>query len=305
MLTEAYVFLRGRMLLYALNVRQQQMSAKGTAVSLPAGNLRAALKNYLQYVMLFASSREEEPGYLGLVKILGVQPDPDKPGFIRIELGTIQRFEIPVTLAQIYRERDNHPFYRYAHPFRVVPDFELRRIFELRPRFALENSGFAEDTQAAFNVATLPKRAKTTKLVRSAAVRFEMLLHYGRQCPFTFELFESLDGLRCALQVGHLRPLRFGGKDHVQNVLPMAGLANWAWDEGLISLKNNGTLLLAAGLKDSARLRFDGCERIRFPDDARVWPKAENLEFHRDVIFQRSAAERDHSLQKLRAEGLL
>lgn len=293
------------MLLYALNVRQQQMSASGTAVSLLAGNLRAALKNYLQYVMLFASSREEEPGYLGLVKILGVQPDPEKSGFIRIEFGAIQRFEMPVTLAQIYGQRDNQPFYRYAHPFRVVPDFELKRIFQLTPKFAVENSGFAEEAQAEFSVATLPRRAKTSKLVRSAAVRFEMLLHYGRRCPFTFELVESLDGLRCALQVGHLRPLGFGGGDHIQNVLPMSGSANWAWDEGLISLENGGRLLFAAGITDGVRSRFDGCERIHFPADARVWPRAENLEFHRDVIFQRSAAEREHSLHMLRVGGLL
>jgi hypothetical protein len=102
------------MLLYALNVRKEQISASGTAVSLRVGNLRAALKNYLQYVMLFAPSREEEPGYLGLVKILGMHPQLEKPGFICIELGPIQKFEIPVTLAQIYGERDNEPFYRYA-----------------------------------------------------------------------------------------------------------------------------------------------------------------------------------------------
>lgn len=291
------------MLLYALNVRREQISASGTAVSLPAGNLRAALKNYLQYVMLFASSREEEPGYLGLVKILGVQPERDKPRLIRIELGEIRRFEIPVTLTQIYGERDNHPFYRYAHPFRVVPDFELRRIFELTPKFAPENSGFSEDAQAGFNFETLPKRAKTSKLVRSAAVRFEMLLHYGRRCPFTQELFESLDGLRCALEVGHLRPLRFGGKDHIQNVLPMSGLANWAWDEGLISLKNNGTLLFAGGIRDNERQRFEGCERVLFPKDARIWPHSENLEFHRDVIFESSAADRERYLRQLRARS--
>lgn len=279
------------------------MIANGTAVRLLAGNLRAALKNYLQYVMLFAPSREEEPGYLGLVKILGVQPDIEKPGYICIELGAIQRFEVPVTLAQIYGERDNEPFYRYAHPFRVVPDFELRRIFELTPKFARELPGFAEDGQAQFNFVALPRRAKTSKLVRSAAVRFEMLLHYGRRCPFTFELFESLDELRCALQVGHLRPLRFGGKDHIQNVLPMSGLANWAWDEGLISLKNNGTLLFAAGIKDSARQRFDGCDRILFPKDTRIWPLAENLEFHRDVIFESSAADRERYLQQLRGKS--
>lgn len=280
------------MLLYALNVRQEQMNASGTVVRLPAGNLRAAMRNYLQYVMLFASSREEEPGYLGLVKILGVHPDLKEPKFIGIELGAIQRFEIPVTLEQIYGERNNQPFYRYAHPFRVVPDFELGRIFELTPKFVSEVPGFAEDGQAEFSVATLPRRAKTSKLVRSAAVRFEMLLHYGKRCPFTLELFESLDELRCALQVGHLRPLRFGGRDHIQNVLPMSGLVNWAWDEGVISLRNNGTLLFAAGIKDSARHRFDGCERILFPKDARVWPFAENLEFHRDVIFDSSAADR-------------
>jgi predicted restriction endonuclease len=151
-----------------------------------------------------------------------------------------------------------------------VPDFELRRLFELTQRFAGESPGFAEDSQAEFSLATLPKRTKTSKFVRRAAVRFEMLLHYGKQCPFTFELGESLDELRCALEVGHLRPLRFGGKDHIQNVVPMSGFANWAWDEGLISLKNDGTLLFAAGIKESTRRRFDGCKRILFPRDARV-----------------------------------
>ena len=277
------------------------MSANGTAVSLPAGNLRAAMKNYLQYVMLFAPSREDEPGYLGLARILGVQPDRARRGHILVELGLVRRFEIPVSLEQIYGEHDNQPFYRYAHPFRIVPDFELRRIFELTPKFTLDNLGFGEEAQVDFSAEMLPKRVRTSKLVRSAAVRFQMLLHYGRQCPFTRDVGESLDGLRCELQVGHLRPLKFGGKDHIQNVLPMSGFTNWAWDEGLICLENGGKLLLAAGIKDSTRRRFDGCERIRFSEDARMWPNAENLEFHRDVIFQRSAAERALSLEQLQA----
>jgi len=277
------------------------MNADGTTVRLHAANLRSAMRNYLQYVMLFASSREDEPGYLGLVKVLGVEPDSDRPGSIQVELGLTQKFEIPISLQQIYGEHHNQPFFRYAHPFRIIPDFELRRIFDLAPKFEFGIPGFGEDAQASFNLETLPKRAKTSRLVRSAAVRFDMLLHYGRLCPFTFERGDSLDGLRCSLQVGHLRPLRFGGKDHIQNVLPMSGFANWAWDEGLISLSNGGKLMLAKGISESTRKNFKNCKEIRLPEDPRVWPNTENLEFHRDVIFQRSFAEREQSAQQIRA----
>ncbi|KQN76766.1 hypothetical protein [Devosia sp. Leaf64] len=90
------------MLLYALNVRREQWTKDQSAVRLPAGNLLGALKNYQQWVMLYASSREEEPGYFGLVQILGVHPDNEEPKFIFVELGPVVSFDIPVTLAQIY-----------------------------------------------------------------------------------------------------------------------------------------------------------------------------------------------------------
>jgi predicted restriction endonuclease len=118
----------------------------------------------------------------------------------------------------------------------------------------------------------------------------------------------SLDGQRHAVQVGHVRPLGFYGKDNLQNVLPMSSVANWGWDEGLISSHNKGKVLLASGLTESTRQLFGKCEQITLPKDLRYWPLGENFEFHRDVIFQRSRQEREKvriALARLRGDGTL
>ncbi|PXA98210.1 hypothetical protein DMC47_09915 [Nostoc sp. 3335mG] len=189
--------------------------------------------------------------------------------------------------------------FRYANAFRVVPAFELKRIFEFAPTYAQHVDGFSAGDQVQFTMGKLPRRASTSRLVRNAAVRFKMLGEYGTTCTFTGNDMMSLDGLRSAVEVGHVRPLKFYGRDHIQNVLPMSSLANWAWDEGLVPIGRRAELL-ARGLPEGTRALFAKCREIRFPKDLRVWPLEENFEFHRVNIFERSLKEREQTLLELR-----
>lgn len=149
---------------------------------------------------------------------------------------------------------------------------------------------------------------KSSRIARNELIRFRMISQYGTTCPFILNDMQSLDGQRYAIQVGHVRPLGFYGKDNLQNVLPMSSIANWGWDEGLISSLNNGKVLLASGLTESTRQLFGKCEQIALPKDLSYWPESQNFEFHRDVIFERSLQEREKvrlALARLHGDGMV
>lgn len=186
---------------------------------------------------------------------------------------------------------EDAPFYTYSHTIRVAPPPEVTRIAALEPAFTHRPGGWHEDISGLTVEDRTAKRVFASRTVRSQMLRFQMLQHYGHGCVFTLRTLRSLDGLHFAVQQGHLWPLDYGGPDILQNILPMSGDVNWLWDNGLLSLRNDGTPLIASGASDEVRDLLRHCTRIKYPKDPQVWPRAEFLERHRDMIFERNRAE--------------
>lgn len=145
--------------------------------------------------------------------------------------------------------------------------------------------GFGEQyRQAAYES---PKYRDGRESVRYRAVRFEMLEHYGPACVFTGKVYPNLDGLGSGIDVGHLWPRGAGGLCIIQNAAPMTMDVNHQWDHGLISLRNNGDVLIASRAGSDTRALFSHIARIQFPKEVQYWPDAQYLERHRDEIFEK------------------
>ncbi|KRA98351.1 hypothetical protein ASD83_15160 [Devosia sp. Root685] len=289
------------MLQYVLNVRQSQLNEARNVVRIYRTNLFKAWKLIGRHVLIYAPRGEEDTGYQGLAEVVDVHPDPDHPNFIRVEIGAILRFSVTLTPKMLYDAGDinDAPFYTYSHAIRAAPSFEVTRIAALEPLFEHRPSGWHEDTSSRAVEGAAPKRALSNKIIRSRILRFQMLQHYGPSCVFTLLELPSLDGLHFAVQQGHLWPLEYGGPDVLQNILPMSGDVNWLWDNGLISLKNDGTPLVASGASQQVLGLLRNCTRIRFPKDPRAWPQVEYLERHRDMVFEKNRAEARLAFQRL------
>ena len=157
---------------------------------------------------------------------------------------------------------------------------EFDRLVEIC-RCPLEGPGVAERGEADI------QRSSVTRIDRDRLVRFRMLELHGSRCLFSGAAHHSLDGRRHAVQVGHLLPLKHGGPDVLQNVMPMSAIVNWLWDEGIITLLNSGVIRISDRASDEDRAVIGGRHQIAFPKDPRFWPRAEYLEAHRDLIFDR------------------
>jgi hypothetical protein len=173
------------------------------------------------------------------------------------------------------------PFHTYKHPIRPVAEVEYEALFAegLIPR------GFWESSVQMFEALQAPTWRSGSPDYRR--LRFELFDAYGTYCAFTRRSYSNLWGTRYGIDVGHLWPNWAGGPAIIQNALPMSKDVNNQWDEGMISLRGNGDVLISHQAGDDTRWLFDKVKRIDFPLNAALWPYAKYLERHRDEIFEK------------------
>ena len=210
----------------------------------------------------------------------------DHPKFLLVELANIVNYKTPIPISALADAEFPQDFQQNSTGLWRLTDNELMRLrTHLEPR----SLGLGEDP-AEFSVGdfwnTTHFRLGYRRL-RRRMLRVRMLELYGPRCPFTGDLHPSLDGHRFEIQLGHVYPLALDGPDTLLNTLLMSGLANWAWDEGLISLTTAGRVLVAEGASADTAARIPANRQIEFPKDPRYWPRAEFLERHRDLVFGR------------------
>jgi hypothetical protein len=267
---------------FVVNVRADQLIAGGGAIRLPRFSLKAALKAAEQPVLLYASRDEELPGYIATAILGDPVPDPDHAGFYWLPLLSRASLNRRVTLKELralgVREM---PFSVYARPIRRVEEDEYQGLLDI----GAIPPGFGEAESPSFMGSS--DSFDSAERHEYRALRFEMLDVYGPRCVFTERSYPSLIGMHFGSDVGHLWPRSAGGPSVIRNIVPMTKDVNHQWDWGLVSLRNNGDVLIAAQAGEDTRALFAAVTRIRFPQRAELWPDALFLERHRDEIFEK------------------
>lgn len=276
------------MALYVLNVRNQRLSQDGNAVSIARQNLRRALVLEGRQIVLYRPSDETDAGYYAFATTSQVLPDFQNKDRIWIELESIQPFEQPVTVDHLReggQRRGDMPFHTYARSIRRVSDYESTQLAAMHdgaPANLYEEKGPPEYSEGDREIEYVSRRTR----LRDRGLRTFMLQLYGPRCVFTGKAFWSLDGRNPSTQVGHLVALEYGGPDIIQNVLPMSAQTNWHWDEGIISLTNSRRMLISDNACPESRALYAAGHEVPFISSL-YWPKAELLEWHRDMIFNK------------------
>lgn len=271
---------------YAINIRSQQMSSDGTAVRLYQTNYMRAVMLMGQAVMLYRPRGEAESGYYGWAKLSDVERDRQDPKWFWIALCDIVPFARTISLDELYGASfiNDTPFYTYSRALRAISPYEMERLGHVdevsrQPGFA-DNAAHAEPPATHLGWSTRKVR------LRAKLLRDRLIGLYGPQCVLTEKLYTKLDARFFETQTGHVVAIGYGGPDIIQNTLPMSCIANWHWDNGLISLTNSGDILLTSKASADTKALFEHGRRIRFAN-SQVWPKAEYLEWHRDHIFEK------------------
>ncbi len=276
----------------AINIRHDQFNARRNAIRVARTNLSAAFKAMYSTVLLYSPRGETNPGYFGTAEVVGVHPDLEFSGSFWLQLAGQRLFAKRITLEDLYDSGaiNDTPFHTYSRTIRVVSKHELERLVAMSEVGEEPQRQFAESAlELEPHSVLLPSRKRQAfKLIRRSIVRFQMLESYGPRCAFTDAYHPSLDGLRFAVQVGHLLPLRYGGPDILQNVVQMDGRVNWQWDEGIFTMRPDRTPIVSSKASSETRAELERFGRIHFPEDPRHWPKAEYLEAHRDLVFEKT-----------------
>ncbi len=107
-----------------------------------------------------------------------------------------------------------------------------------------------------------------------AAFRQEILRHYGYRCCVTGEAVVEL------LEAAHIQPYINEYSNHAQNGLCLRVDLHRLFDNGLLSINEDGTLKVSSKLSDSWYASLDG-SRVSLPRAEWARPAEEALAFHR------------------------
>lgn len=131
------------------------------------------------------------------------------------------------------------------------------------------------------------KRLITRMLVnrplRDWAFRRSVVTAYSETCAVTGLRIVNGGG-KAEVQAAHIRAVKFGGPDIVQNGIALSATCHWLFDRHLISLRDDYSLLVAHNRVPS---EFQGLfsrqlKRIHLPDNEQLWPSRAHIHWHRE-----------------------
>jgi putative restriction endonuclease len=126
----------------------------------------------------------------------------------------------------------------------------------------------------------------TERKVRDRQFRKRVLDVYDRRCALTgMQLING--GGRPETQAAHIMSVEVGGPDVVNNGIALSGTVHWMFDRGLISIADDGEILLSRKINDveSAERLIYRDRRARLPVSAAHRPHPRYLEWHRRECF--------------------
>lgn len=267
---------------------------------------RAAREAIGDWAVLYEPSRGGgRSAYLGVARIISVEPDRESPGHNYAYLSDYLPFDrtLPFRSTAGYRES----FLRAADPRSVGRAMQGRSIRRLedrdfaaivadglsvtlspenRARLDLLPSQLDADTAALIALPDLERRSErllTSRVIRDASFRNAVLGAYDATCAIT-GLRIINGGGRAEAQAAHIVPVELGGPDIVQNGIALSATAHWLFDRHLVSVGEDWRLLVSHN-KIPAELRalFAPHEaHIRLPVDHNLWPHPSFLAHHRE-----------------------
>ncbi|MEP3655383.1 MAG: HNH endonuclease [Litorimonas sp.] len=189
---------------------------------------------------------------------------------------------------------------------RILPDADFARIIEYGlpdeqqdlPRvddYLTKNHQYeVGETQSPFEFGEAIKRPQVFeeilmhRKVRDRAFRSVVLRAYNKTCAFTGFNFINGGG-RAEVQAAHIKPVEHDGPDSVNNGLALSGTAHWMFDRGLLSLADDGEILVSRHINnvDEVNRVIVSDRQARLPPELKYRPHPDYLNWHRENCFKR------------------
>lgn len=268
--------------------------------------LRAASAVVGNWIIYQEPRRAGQRGYYAVAKVERIVRDPanEEMYLALIEPGSFLEFgrDVPFQLEGRAVERGllnpdgrlNNG--RAIQSIRTISDADFNRIVELGliaedellPREDANAPGLSSVGEDVLGWAGPVDRATmlVSRTVRDRQFRKRVLHAYESRCALTGMRIINGGG-RAETQAAHIMSVEAGGPDTVTNGIALSGTVHWMFDRGLISLADDGEILLSRKIND-----LNGVERLihrdrraRLPAAASQRPMPRFLEWHRCQRF--------------------
>lgn len=184
---------------------------------------------------------------------------------------------------------------RAIQSIRAISDEDFNRIVELGlvdedellPRIDEESlSNSVQEERTPWHGPVDRTIMLVNRTVRDRQFRKRVLDAYDCRCALTgMKLING--GGRAETQAAHIMSVEAGGPDVISNGIALSGTVHWMFDRGLISLSDEGDILLSQKIND-----VEGVEKLifsdrkaRLPASYDLRPHARYLEWHRQECF--------------------
>jgi putative restriction endonuclease len=131
---------------------------------------------------------------------------------------------------------------------------------------------------------------QSAKQGREARFRINIVAAYNYTCALTGYRLATVSG-GSIVDAAHIHQFADSRNNDPQNGLALCKNAHWLFDNGLWSLTDDYTVIVADGEfaedgPDQMLLRAYAGSKIRLPKDARLWPSPRHLTWHREHQFR-------------------
>lgn len=277
------------------------------------GTVRAAVGDWV----VFYESRQGAFGYTGIQKVERIIQDPRRSDwfFAMLDQASQWSFEtiVPRTDAEgclyetMLANSDGSPIRGGPNTLAVrrLPEADFARIVQTGLREvtgpeALPRHGDIIDTarpefddgQVPYDPAPLRRIREsvlTSRALRDASFARQVKRAYGGRCAIS-GLALTNGGGRQEVEAAHIRPVKHGGPDIIQNGIALSGTIHWMFDRGLISVAEDYAILISHNKvpRDVANRLIAPEQKLRLPANPRCHPHPDYLRYHREEIFGRA-----------------
>lgn len=251
------------------------------------------------------TSRGGRQAYFATARVDRLVPDPRREDHFYAHLSEYLEFDrpVPFQLSGTYLEqglrKDDGSTNKgaFGRAVRSLSDTEYQSIIDagfatlLQPEQASPSypDRPANDSRWLWVAESIEEQRQRVPLVgsrwfRDRAFTARVREVYDNQCAFT-GLRILNGGGRPEVQAAHIQPVASQGPDTLRNGLALSGTVHWMFDRGLISLEDDGKLLVARG-SVPGQVRALLRERAQLPANSDQWPHPQFLRFHREHIFK-------------------
>jgi putative restriction endonuclease len=248
-------------------------------------------------------------GYNSIAKVVEIVPDNGKRDHYNaiIDPSTfitfdhfVGYFEDDAFLESGLNTGTKKPSARIRSAVRIISDQDFFRIVSRGLRESdtpLPRSGDTleptalglreEPTDFSFEIDRERFEQITSRPKRDRVFRAMILGAYDKTCAFTgLRLING--GGRAEVEAAHIRPVEKGGPDSPRNGIALSGTVHWMFDRGLMSLSDEGKILVSRHVNDRRQVEnlLGGNSNAILPKLEALRPHPNFLQWHRENCFK-------------------